>query len=375
MLVCCGIALSAAYGETQRDKGRTAGRQEPSRTDQTAKSGIISKDPYLGALVMDAATGNILFEDRPDVKGYPASITKLMVLLIYLEGIESKRIHLHDPVTVTAEAARIGGSQVYLKEGEVFTVEDLLYATIVQSGNDAATALAIHYAGDKAGFVHVMNQRAQELGMKDTVFHSVHGLPPARDQLPDVSTPRDLARLSRELLRHPRTLPYTATRERPFRPDAPEPFIMRSHNHLLTQMEGCDGLKTGYFLKGGFSIAATASKNGVRAVAVVLGSAHRKVRDAKARELLSKALMELAAKARTPAPAPAVQPVATVAQTDAGGKTGPQAAAPDTIQIRKRTLTLILAVMGVGILLFLAVLLMIRRRKRREEEDIIHLDP
>ena len=127
---------------------------------------------------------------------------------------------------MTAEASKIGGSQVYLKENEVFPVDELLYALIVQSANDAATALAIHYAGSKEAFVRLMNKRAQEIGMKDTVFHSVHGLPPGKGQLPDVSTPRDIAKLCRELLKKPDALKYTSTKERAFRADAAEPFIM-----------------------------------------------------------------------------------------------------------------------------------------------------
>jgi D-alanyl-D-alanine carboxypeptidase (penicillin-binding protein 5/6) len=243
----------------------------------------------------------------------------------------------------------------------------LIYAAIVQSGNDAATALALHYAGNKEAFVDVMNKRAQEIGMKDTVFHSVHGLPPGKDQLPDISTARDLAKLSQELLKHPEALKYTSTTERPFRVDAPEPFIMRSHNHLLGLMEGCDGLKTGYFRKGGFSIAATATKKGVRAIVVVLGSTDRKVRDAKARELLSKGLMELAAKAPSRPPAPAVQPAKTAIQAHEEVKTEAQEKKGDVIQIRKSTIFIMVAIIA-GILVFLTILFVIRNNRSREKD-------
>ncbi|MCK5503657.1 MAG: D-alanyl-D-alanine carboxypeptidase, partial [Thermodesulfovibrionia bacterium] len=141
---------------------------------------ILSRDPYSSAIVIDAATGTALFEDNADARGYPASIVKLMDLLIILEAVKAEHITLQDKITVSAEVARIGGSQVYLKEKEVFTVDDLLYALIVKSANDAAVALALYYAGSKEYFVHLMNKRARELGMKDTVFHSVHGLPPGR---------------------------------------------------------------------------------------------------------------------------------------------------------------------------------------------------
>lgn len=263
---------------------------------------IMSRSPYAGAIVVDAATGKVLFENNADTKGYPASITKLMVLLVILEAVEARHLTLNEPVTVTAQAAKTGGSQVYLKENEVFPVDELLYALVVQSANDAATALAIHYAGSKAAFVDLMNMRAQEIGMRDTVFRSVHGLPPGKGQLPDVSTPRDIVKLCRELLKKPGALRYTSTRQRPFRTDKAEPFIMRNHNRLLARIEGCDGLKTGYFRAAGFSIAATAARKDQRAIAVVLGASNGKVRDAKAKEMLTKGLKELVMNAPASAP-------------------------------------------------------------------------
>jgi len=302
----------------------------------------ISKSPYSGAIAIDAATGKVLFENNADAKGYPASVTKLMVLLVILDAVESHHLSLDERVMVTAEASKIGGSQVYLKENEVFPVDELLYALIVQSANDAATALAIHYAGSKEAFVGLMNKRAREIGMKDTVFHSVHGLPPGRRQLPDVSTPRDIAKLCRELLKNRNALKYTSTKERPFRADTAEPFIMRNHNKLLKRIEGCDGFKTGYFRAAGFSIAATATKKDQRAIAVVFGAVDGKVRDKKAKEILTKGLMELA----TNPPPPALAPV------------------PDTIQIRKSTMKSIGA--GIGGLMILGLVLFALKNRSRE---------
>lgn len=255
-----------------------------------------SAAPYLGAIVVDAATGEVLFEDKPDAQGYPASCIKLMDLLVVLEKIEQGSLKLDDNVTVTAESSTMGGSQVYLKEGEIFTIDELLYALMVQSGNDAAVALAIHVAGTKDGFTELMNEKVAQLGMTNTQFHSVHGLPPGAGQEPDISTPRDLSILCRELLKHKDTLRYTSTKERPFRPDAKEPFIMRNHNPLLSSFEGCDGFKTGYFTKAGYSMVVTAMRKGSRVIAVILGSADRKVRNAKAAELLAKGFLELGKK-------------------------------------------------------------------------------
>jgi D-alanyl-D-alanine carboxypeptidase len=161
----------------------------------------IAADPYVSALLIDAETGEHLFADNIDAPVYPASALKLMVLLVLLEHIEQGKLKLDDMVGVTKEAARMGGSQVYLDPKEQFPVEDLLYALMVQSANDAAVTLATHVAGSKEGFVALMNRKAEELGMKNTRFHSVHGLPPSEGQEVDVTTARDFAILSRDLAR------------------------------------------------------------------------------------------------------------------------------------------------------------------------------
>lgn len=249
-----------------------------------------AETPYLGAIVVEAATGDVLFEDKADARGYPASVIKLLDLLVILETIESGAVTLQDTVPVTKEAMETGGSQVYLDVRESFSVDDLLYALTVQSANDAAVALATKIAGSKEGFVDRMREKARALGMISTQIHSVHGLPPGPGQKPDLTSPRDLAVLCRELLKHPDALRYTATTERGFRNDT---FMMRNHNPLLATFEGCDGFKTGYYKKAGFSIAATAERNGQRVIAVVLGSADKKVRNEKAAELLSKGFLEL----------------------------------------------------------------------------------
>lgn len=248
-------------------------------------------DPYLGAIVVEATTGEVLFEDSADEQGYPASVIKLMTLLLVLEQVDAGALSLDDAVLVSADASRMGGSQVYLKEHESFSVDELLYALVVQSANDAAAALAERVSGSRDAFVELMAARASELGMDSTEIHSVHGLPPAAGQQPDVTTARDLSILCRELMKHPRALEYTATQERPFRDGE---FIMRTHNSLLLKVPGCDGLKTGYFRKAGYSIAATAERQGNRIIAIVLDSKDRVARNRKAEELLAYGFRELA---------------------------------------------------------------------------------
>ena len=330
MKYACGLRMSGlawvvAAGLVLAVEGATAPARPAARATGREALAARSADPYLGAIVVDAATGQTLFEDHADAAGYPASCIKLMDMLVIQNRVEKGQVKVGDMVTITAEAARTGGSQVYLAEKEVFSVEDLLYALMVQSANDAAVALALHVAGTKEGFVELMNGRAAELGMTNTHFHSVHGLPPAEGQQPDVSTPRDLALLARELVKHPDVLRYSSTRERPLRGGK---FVMRNHNHLLGEIPGCDGFKTGYIKAGGYSIVATAERGGRRVIAIVLGSKDRLVRDAKAKALLSKGFMELPP---LPPPSPAVtnigmtnalsQPVEPVEPPRKGGAT------------------------------------------------------
>lgn len=275
---------------------------------KSAHSYSISRNPYLGAIVEDASNGNVLFEGDADAKGYPASVLKMMDLLIILEKIEHGQLALTDQVPVSAKASKTGGSQVWLAQGESFTLEDMLYALMVKSANDAAVALAEKVAGSTDAFIELMNQKARELGMNNTVFHSVHGLPPARGQEHDVTTARDLAILSRALLKHPETLRYTSTRQRTFRPNAGKKTVnMTTHNHLMARIEGCDGLKTGYIAQAGFSIAVTAARNGHRIVVVVLDSIDLKTRDNKAADLVAKGFAALGAApvAKTTAARPA----------------------------------------------------------------------
>jgi len=253
----------------------------------------VATEPYASALVLDADTGEILFSRNANAQVYPASTLKLMVLLVILDRVKQGTLQLDEIVQITVEAYKMGGSQVYLDPKEQFSIEDLLYALMIQSANDAAVALAIHVAGSKETFVALMNEKAKDLGMKNTTFHSVHGLPPSKGQKVDVTTAEDFGILCRNLSTRPEVFKYTGTKVKEFRGGE---FIMRTHNHLLDEVNGCDGFKTGYFTKAGFSIAATAKRNGVRIIAIVMGSQNRKVRDAKAIEMLNKGFANIPAR-------------------------------------------------------------------------------
>lgn len=272
--------------ETIAEPGSREGylRSDRSNRRTTKVYDNLTSAPYQSAIVVDARTGKILFENRATAYGYPASITKLMTLLIVLEHIDSRQTSLTAKVAITKEACGVGGSQAYLdtRESGAFTVDDLLYAMMVHSANDAAAALAIHISGSIGAFVDEMNRRAQMLGMVSTTFHTPHGLPPGAGQQPDISTAYDVALLSLAVLRHQETLRYSGTglTYLPLTPIRNEKFMLSNRNALVKDhgYPGCDGLKTGYHSAGGFSLTATATKNGQRVVAVILGSPDKTTR-------------------------------------------------------------------------------------------------
>lgn len=335
-----------------------------------AKIATLSADPYLSALVIDADTGDILVDENSGAVAYPASVLKLMVLYVILDRIAQGNMRLDEMVQVTREASQMGGSQVYLDPKEQFSVDDLLYALIIQSANDAAVALAVHAAGSKDAFVALMNEKAKELGMNSTSFYSVHGLPPSEGQQPDSTTARDMAILARELAKNPDVFKYTSTREREFRGGE---FIMRTHNKLLASVDGCDGFKTGYFKAAGFSIVATAKRNGVRIIAVVLGSLDRKVRDAKTSELLAIGFAK--AKPR-PEPQAAIQKAAPspASQTAPAPSAEQQSKAAEKKQESATSLGRDLTMIGLGFgagLLTCLIAAMIRSRPRSRRRRLM----
>jgi D-alanyl-D-alanine carboxypeptidase (penicillin-binding protein 5/6) len=241
---------------------------------------------FVSAIVVDMGTGMILEAQREHERRQPASMLKMMTELVILERVQRGEMTLDDIVTVSGNAARVGGSQVYLKDGEQFTVRDLLMALAIHSANDAATALAEHVAGSTSAFVELMNARARELNMSNTEFHSVHGLPPARGQLPDISTAYDMTLLARELIKHPEALEWSSQASAPFRNGT---FTLHNPNRLIGKYPGLDGLKTGYTKPAGFCVTATAEQNGQRLLSVVMGCSTNKARASETSRLLTMA--------------------------------------------------------------------------------------
>ena len=259
---------------------------------QVAAAKQTAEEPCKAFIVMEATTGKVLEGDNIHTKRPPASVTKLMLTYIVMEKLTKGEIHLTDTISVTRAASKIGGSQVFLAEGETFSLEDMMRATLVASANDAAYAIAEALAGSAADFVALMNEKAKALAMADTEYHSVHGLPPSKDQKEDLTSCYDLALLARELLKYPKALEWTSTKSGPFRDGK---FGLNNTNKLLTKMGEVDGLKTGYYRSSGFNVVATAKKGDLRFIVVVMGSPSGKARDSFAMEKFRKYFAEYTA--------------------------------------------------------------------------------
>ena len=227
------------------------------------------------AILMEKATGEILYEKNAHERLAPASVTKIMTLLLVMEALESGRIGWDDTVTASAAAAAKGGSQIYLEENEQLPLEEMLKAVVVSSANDCATALAEHIAGSESAFVQMMNERAAELGMTDTHFVNCTGLDDEPDAAEHLTTAYDIALMSRELLKHEEIKKYTTIWMDTVRNGE---FGLSNTNKLVRFYDGTTGLKTGYTSAAGHCLSASAKRGGMELIAVVLhcdSSPHR----------------------------------------------------------------------------------------------------
>ena len=239
------------------------------------------------AVLMEASTGTVIYEKAADVPLKPASITKIMTMLLVFEALESGQIHLEDQVVTSAHAKSMGGSQVFLEEGEVQTVDTLIKCVAVASGNDAAVALAEHVAGSEEAFVTMMNERAAELGMAATHFEDCCGLSDADTH---ITSAKDVAIMSRELINnHPEVYNYTKIWMEDIvhtTSKGSTPFTLSSTNKLLKQYPYTTGLKTGSTSAAKYCLSATANKDGIDMIAVVMAAPDYKVRFADAMKML-----------------------------------------------------------------------------------------
>lgn len=233
------------------------------------------------AVLMEAETGEVIFSKAPDTELNPASVTKVMTLLLAAEALDEGRIALTDKVTVSAHAASMGGSQVFLKEGEVMAIEEVIKCVVIASANDAALALAEHVSGNEAAFVSRMNERAAELGMKHTSFENVTGLDDTTSN--HYTSALDIAIMSRELIAHEIILKYSSIWQDTIRDGE---FVLTNTNRLVRFYDGCNGLKTGSTSKAGYCVSATAKRGDMQLIAVVMGAETRDKRNEVAKNLL-----------------------------------------------------------------------------------------
>jgi D-alanyl-D-alanine carboxypeptidase (penicillin-binding protein 5/6) len=258
--------------------------------------------PCESAILVEQSTGKVLFEKNADVPQAPASITKIMTLLLIAEALDEGIIKLDDVVTCSEHASSMGGSQIWFEVGEQMTVDELIRACAIGSANDAAGALAEHLSGTEESFVARMNERAAELGMTNTVFKNTTGL----DEPGHVTSARDIALMSAELLRHPNMIVYTSTWMDELRGGETE---LVNTNRLVRHYQGANGLKTGTTDDAGCCISASAERDGLTLIAVILNAPNSDTRFASARGLLDYGFANYTA-LPTPPPQPALGTVA-----------------------------------------------------------------
>lgn len=233
------------------------------------------------AILIEAETGRVLYEQNADEALPPASVTKIMTLLLVMEAVDSGKAALDDTVTASAYAASMGGSQIFLKEGEQMPLRDMLKSVIIASANDCAVALAEHIAGSEDVFVARMNEKAKELGMKSSNFENTNGLDDTAEN--HVTSARDIAVMSRELIKHKTVLEYSSLWMDTVRNGE---FGLTNTNRLVRFYQGATGLKTGSTAKAGFCISATAERDGLSLIAVIMASPSRDERNEAAKSLL-----------------------------------------------------------------------------------------
>lgn len=234
-------------------------------------------------ILIESSTKEVIYERNADEKLAPASMTKMMSLILIMEAIENKSIKLNQVVTVSENASKMGGSQIYLETNEKMTVDDLLKGICMASANDAVVALAETIYGSEEEFVNEMNKKAKVLGLTNTYFKNATGL----DEEGHYSSARDMALIATELIKHPKVLEYSSRYEDYLRENTNKKFWLVNTNKLIKTYEGMDGLKTGYTEKAGYCLTATAKRNNMRLVGVVMNEESSSIRNSDMTELLN----------------------------------------------------------------------------------------
>ncbi|CAI9387945.1 D-alanyl-D-alanine carboxypeptidase family protein [Niallia sp. Sow4_A1] len=245
-------------------------------------------DNVKSAILIDRDTGTIMYEKNSEEKLPPASMTKIMTMLLIMEAIDQGKLKLDEKIRTSEHAASMGGSQIFLEPGEEMTTEEMLKGIAIGSGNDAAVAVAERLAGSEEEFVHLMNKKAKELGLESTQFQNVTGLPVADHY----SSAKDMALMAKELLKYEDITKFTGTYEDYLREDTDKKFWLVNTNRLVKFYPGVDGLKTGFTAEAKYCLTATAMKNGMRVIAVVFGAPTSKERNAQVTKMLDYAFSQ-----------------------------------------------------------------------------------
>ena len=239
---------------------------------------------FASAILIEAETGAALFEYNADVRRSPASTQKILLQLVVMDAIAEEKYALTDSVHTSAWASRMGGSQVFLKQGEVFPLSEMMRAIAIASANDACVAVAEHIGGSVDGFVELMNSRVSALGLNSTQCVNVHGLDDTPSAEGNFTSARDLTQIARALLAYQQILDWSSVRIGPFRDGE---FTLYNTNRLLGKFHNLDGLKTGYTVRAGYCLVATAQRRGMRLISVIMGSPAERIRDRETARLLS----------------------------------------------------------------------------------------
>jgi D-alanyl-D-alanine carboxypeptidase (penicillin-binding protein 5/6) len=252
------------------------------------KSGVELADNAKSAILIERDTGTVLYSKNSDEKLPPASMTKVMTMLLIMEALDQGKLKMNEKIRTSEYAASMGGSQIFLEPGEEMTTDEMLRGIAIGSGNDASVAMAERIAGSEEGFVEMMNKKANDLGLKNTSFKNATGLP-SEDHY---STAHDMAMIAKELLKYENITKYTGTYESYLRENTEKKFWLVNTNRLVRFYPGVDGLKTGFTNEAKYCLTATAEKNGMRVIAVVFGAPTSKERNAQVTKMLDYAFSQ-----------------------------------------------------------------------------------
>ena len=277
-LMSAVLLTLSALGEAQASRGHPY-RHRRGRRGATAIGG----PAFRGALLEDADSGKVLYSYNADMPWPPASMAKMMMLLVAEDQIRSGRFSYSSPVVISSEAAYTGGTRLGMRPGDVYPLGELMKAALVKSANDAAVAVAEKIAGSTENCVRMMNEKARALGLTHTQYNTVDGLPPSPGNDVDVTDALDLATIARAIIHTTGLLRWSSQEECPF--DAGE-RMLHNTNHLIGHFEGCDGIKTGFTYHAGFNLTATAKRGALRLISVVLGTSSNYARFHQAGQLL-----------------------------------------------------------------------------------------